>query len=98
MTGGGLPRASGAAVTPHAPRPRGRRPLRGDRVYPSESNFIRVVPPGGVAAKTVYESLKKRAIFVRYFDQDRLRDKLRITIGTPREAAALVRAVQKLSR
>ncbi len=57
---------------------------RGYRVYPSESNFILAVPPAGSpGAPAVYESLKAKRIFVRYFDQDRLRDKLRITVGTP---------------
>jgi histidinol-phosphate aminotransferase len=30
---------------------------------------------------------------VRYFDQDRLRDKLRITIGTPEQNNALLAAL-----
>ena len=63
---------------------------RGYRVYPSESNFLLVVPPAGQAAKKVYESLKERAVLVRYFDQDRLRDKLRITVGTPEQNERLL--------
>lgn len=64
----------------------------------SESNFILVRVPDnyGGGAKAVYESLKARDIFVRYFDQDRLRDKLRITIGTPQENDALIEAVTAL--
>lgn len=66
---------------------------RGYRVYPSESNFLLAVPPATDQARDIYESLKRRAILVRYFDQDRLRDKLRITIGTPAENDALLTAL-----
>ncbi len=53
-------------------------------VWPSDSNFILSQPPKkGPNAQAIYESLKAQGVFVRYFDQDRLRDKLRITIGTP---------------
>lgn len=65
---------------------------------PSESNFVLATVPAtcGGGAKAVYESLKQRRIFVRYFDQDRLRDKLRITIGTPRENNALLDALRTM--
>ncbi|MEE9211615.1 MAG: histidinol-phosphate transaminase [Phycisphaeraceae bacterium] len=56
---------------------------RGYRVYPSESNFLLVVPP--TDADLVYRSLKNQGVLVRYFDKGRLRDKLRITIGTPQQ-------------
>jgi histidinol-phosphate aminotransferase len=69
------------------------------RVWPSQSNFILAQPPeAGPAAADIYESLKKNAIFVRYFDQDRLRDKLRITIGTPEQNDALLAAIHALAR
>lgn len=67
---------------------------RGYRVVPSESNFILATPPAkGPDARTIYQSLKERGIFVRYFDQDRLRDKLRITIGTPEQNDRLLAAI-----
>ena len=47
-------------------------------------------------ARSMYETLKQQSIFVRYFDQPRLRDKLRITIGTPQETAALLGALDAL--
>jgi histidinol-phosphate aminotransferase len=49
---------------------------------------------GGAAA--AYEALKQRHIFVRYFNMNRLRDKLRITIGTPDENNALLKALGEL--
>ncbi len=66
-------------------------------VWPSDSNFILAKPPetpdNGPNAKETYESLKQDRVFVRYFDQDRLRDKLRITIGTPEQNDTLLRAL-----
>ncbi len=65
-------------------------------VWPSDSNFILTKPPApgsGQNARDIYESLKAQGVFVRYFDQDRLRDKLRITIGTPDQNNTLLRAL-----
>lgn len=61
---------------------------------PSESNFVLATTPGESDARGLYESLKRRSIYVRYFDQDRLRDKLRITIGTPEQNDALLAALK----
>jgi histidinol-phosphate aminotransferase len=64
----------------------------------SQSNFVLAQVPDHVAggARRIYESLKARSILVRYFDQDRLRDKLRITIGKPGENEALLAALKEL--
>lgn len=64
----------------------------------SQSNFILCEVPQSIGAETIYRQLKQRNILVRYFDQDRLRDKLRISIGTDEENAALVAAVKELTR
>ena len=78
---------------------------RGFQVSASQSNFILGVPPPPAQsnhhahygnAKEIYESLKKQNIFVRYFDLDRLRDKLRITIGTPKQNDTLLAALDHL--
>jgi histidinol-phosphate aminotransferase len=72
---------------------------RGYRVFPSESNFILTIPPQtGPNAGAIYESLKAGGILVRYFDQDRLRDKLRITIGTPEQDDALLKALDRMAK
>jgi histidinol-phosphate aminotransferase len=79
---------------------------RGWRVPDSQSNFILATPPStpsapapapGPCARDLYLALKAKNIFVRYFDQDRLRDKLRITIGTPEENDALLAALDQKS-
>ncbi len=67
---------------------------RGCLVYPSQSNFVLARPPGDAGA--IYRKLADAGIFVRYFDQDRLRDKLRITIGTPEQNDALLAALDQL--
>ena len=66
-------------------------------VWPSDTNFILARPDEkGPDAKQTYESLKQQHVFVRYFEQDRLRDKLRITIGTPEQNDTLLRTLSKL--
>lgn len=67
----------------------------GFRVWPSQSNFLLARPPAGDAAR-LYEALKARGILVRYFQQPRLDDKLRITVGSDAECDALVAELRKL--
>jgi len=69
----------------------------GFRVWDSQANFVlaqRQTPP----AKILYEALKSRRILVRFFDQPRLRDCLRITVGTPEQVARLVAELDDLIR
>jgi histidinol-phosphate aminotransferase len=68
----------------------------GFRVLPSQTNFILVRPPE-FPAKAWLEKLRENKILVRWFDQPVIRDYLRITIGTPAEAAALVRVASRLA-
>lgn len=68
----------------------------GIKSIPSQTNFLLCEIPESVGAQQLYEALKLRNILVRYFDQDRLRDKLRITIGTDAENAKLLQAVSEL--
>lgn len=50
----------------------------------SQTNFI-FAKPTKIAAKTLFEELKKRNIYVRYFSGDIVNEYLRITIGTDEE-------------
>jgi histidinol-phosphate aminotransferase len=60
----------------------------------SQANFLLVRPPvGAPPASEMFESLKDSRIYVRYFDQDRLRDRLRITVGSPGENDRLIAAI-----
>lgn len=49
-----------------------------------------------VPAKELFEALKKEDIYVRYFDTDRIRNYLRITIGTDEEMKELIQALKKI--
>ncbi|MGA0565318.1 histidinol-phosphate transaminase [Ancylobacter sp. VNQ12] len=65
----------------------------------SEANFLLAsVPadPGWRDAKDLHAKLESRGIYVRWFDEDRLRDRLRISIGTQEENWTLVRAIEEL--
>ncbi len=65
-------------------------------VWPSHANFMLArppVPPNSTAEDTaehLYRHLKAHHILVRYFNMPPLRDKLRITVGTPEENQALL--------
>ena len=65
-------------------------------VWPSQSNFLLVRPPGGDAER-IYQGLKAGGILIRYFKQPALEDKLRISIGTDEQNAALAAALGGLS-
>ena len=66
-------------------------------VWPSQANFL-LVRPTHCTAKTLYEALKSRNILVRYFDEPRLANTLRITIGTDKENQALTDTLKESHR
>ena len=68
---------------------------RGWTVMPSEANFVFAKPPKGQpTAAELYQSLRRRNIFVRYFPSSaNTRDWLRITIGTDADMAKLLEAL-----
>jgi len=65
----------------------------GFKVYPSQSNFVLASIPGR-NLRGIYEELKREGILVRYFDTPRLRDCIRITVGTDSEISRLLDALQ----
>jgi len=69
----------------------------GFEVFPSQTNFILARPPRFSAERWLKE-LRKRKILVRWFSDLRVKDYLRITVGTPSQAAALVRAATIILR
>ena len=68
----------------------------GFRVLPSQTNFILARPPL-FPAKDWLQKLRDRKILLRWFSAPEVKDYLRITIGTPREAAAALKAVQAIA-
>ena len=69
----------------------------GYTVPDSQSNFILAQVPAGKSADSIYQALKDRGILVRYFSkEDRLGDKLRITIGAPADNERLLAAMAEI--
>jgi len=81
---------------------------RGWDVLPSESNFLFVRPPmtevrgqrskvkGVPAAQHIFDALRARNIFVRYFRGPKTGDRLRVTIGTDAQMKKLLAALDSL--
>ena len=67
----------------------------GFEVLPSQTNFILARPPG-FAARDWLVRLRAKKILVRWFSSPEISPFLRITIGTPTEAASLVKAARKI--
>jgi histidinol-phosphate aminotransferase len=67
----------------------------GFKIWPSQSNFLFVRPPGG-DAENVFQSLRKRGILVRHFSRPGIKDKMRIAVGTPEEMDALIAALKDI--
>ena len=65
----------------------------GFNVVKSHGNFLLATPPQG-NAEYLYLQLKARSILVRYFNQPRLEDKLRITVGTEEQNQTLLEALK----
>ena len=63
--------------------------------YPSQANFILCFLSEGKASE-VWQQLRKKGIFVRYFDTPRLKDCLRISVGRPEDTDALVKALEEV--
>lgn len=64
-------------------------------VTPSQANFLLATLPAGQSAEQLYQQLKSENILVRFFNQERLQDKLRISVGTPAENAILLAALTR---
>jgi histidinol-phosphate aminotransferase len=67
----------------------------GFRVLPSQANFLFVRPPG-LPAQAWLQRLRAKKILVRWFSALEVSSFLRITVGTPAEAAALVKAARDI--
>ncbi len=65
----------------------------GFEIWPSQTNFLLVRPPNGDAER-IYQRLKVEGILIRYFNQPRLADKLRITVGTEEQNQILVKTLR----
>ena len=71
----------------------------GLRCQPSQANFLLVSMPAGFGdgqARRLYTRLMEQDIYVRWFDEERLRTMLRVSIGTPEENTVLVEVLKRL--
>jgi len=69
----------------------------GAEVLPSKANFIFARFPG-FEGQEIYSQLKKRGILVRHWEQDRIRDWSRITVGTPEQMEKLVDMLKEIMK
>lgn len=67
----------------------------GFEVLPSSANFVFARNPK-MGGRELYEGLKERGVLVRYFDKDRLRDFLRISIGSEAQMEDLFAKLKEL--
>lgn len=88
-------RTQAARICQTRKRLSGRLCELGFTVWNSSANFVLARIPSPAAAE-LYAELKRRRILVRYFDQPRLRDCLRITVGTDLEIDALLGELQEI--
>ena len=59
------------------------------------SNFI-FATHKKYSAENIFNSLKERSIFVRFFNKPRINNYLRITVGTPEEMNKLFEALNEI--
>lgn len=74
---------------------RGELEKRGFQVMDSQTNFL-FAKHGSVPGQKLFEELKRKGIYVRHFDSERIRDYLRITVGTGEQMEQLIRALDEL--
>lgn len=67
----------------------------GFEVLNSKANFVMAKPAGGDAER-IFNALRDRHIYVRYFNKPRISGYLRITIGTDQEMHMLIDALQAI--
>ena len=68
----------------------------GFRVLPSSANFIFASHPT-VSGAELYSGLRQRGILVRHFTKERIKDFVRITIGTQEQMEKLLEAVKEMT-
>jgi histidinol-phosphate aminotransferase len=65
----------------------------GFSILPSHANFVFAKPPTGYTAEILYQQLKAKNILVRYFNNARIDEYLRITIGTQDEMQTFIKTL-----
>ena len=69
---------------------------QGFDVLPSQANFV-LTKPRDLATAKLFEELEARKIYVRYFPKvERIKDYLRISMGTQEEMEEVVKAIEEI--
>ena len=68
----------------------------GFRVLPSKANFLFAAHPA-LSGEELYAGLRQRGILVRHFRKERIRDYVRITIGTRQQMERLTQALKEMT-
>jgi len=68
---------------------------RGFEVLPSQTNFL-FAKKEGVSGQDLFQKLREKKIFVRHFGGERIKDYLRITVGTDEQMDAFLQAVDQI--
>ena len=66
-------------------------------MLPSQANFL-FAQPSGLTAEEWFRQLRQRNIVTRWFDSPKIRNRLRITIGTEAEMAKFLNATRSILR
>lgn len=64
-------------------------------VIPSSTNFV-FAKHGAVSGKTLYDKLKEEGILVRRFDQPRIKEYLRISVGSKKDINTLIKKLSEI--
>lgn len=67
----------------------------GFKATESKANFVFISHPA-IAAKGIFQQLRDKGVLVRYFDQPRIDEYLRVSIGTDEEMAAFIQALKEI--
>jgi len=68
----------------------------GYRIIPSQANFVFPQPPQKGRGIDFYEALFNRRILTRHYDEEGLRDGVRMTIGTREEMATVLKVMKEI--
>ncbi|MNZ85868.1 Histidinol-phosphate aminotransferase [compost metagenome] len=67
----------------------------GFRATESMANFIFISHPS-IGAKSIFQQLREKGVLVRYFDQPRISEYLRVSIGTDEEMDGFLQALREI--
>ena len=68
----------------------------GFSTLPSQANFLLTRPPEGLGAREYYERLWEQRVLIRWLDLARVRQYVRITVGSNGEIDRLLEATREM--